>query len=144
MDKVIEQAKRDLVIANRILAMEGVVDAYGHASVRHPKDPGRFFLARSLSPELVGLDDIMEFTLDGKPVGGDARSPYLERFIHGALYEKRPDATNAVHAHAEATRRMLDHYLHTAQAADRIFAPTRDPVTLPAPAAGTAPEASEL
>lgn len=97
----VEQAKRDLVIANRILAMEHVVDAYGHVSCRHPEDAGRFFLARSLSPEMVTLDDIVEYTLDGKAVS-DTRPPYLERFIHGALYEKRPDINNAIHAHAEA------------------------------------------
>jgi HCOMODA/2-hydroxy-3-carboxy-muconic semialdehyde decarboxylase len=97
----VEQAKRDLVIANRILAMEHVVDAYGHASIRHPEDAGRFFLARSLSPELVTTDDIVEYTLDGKAIN-DTRPPYLERFIHGALYEKRPDVNNVVHAHAEA------------------------------------------
>lgn len=98
----LEQAKRDLVIANRILAMERVVDAYGHVSIRHPEDAGRFFVSRSLSPESVTLDDIVEYTLDGKPVS-DTRPPYLERFIHGALYEKRPDINNAIHAHAEAT-----------------------------------------
>ena len=98
----VEQAKRDLVIANRILAMEHVVDAYGHVSIRHPEDAGRFFLARSLSPELVTLDDIVEYTLDGKAIN-DTRPPYLERFIHGALYERRPDINNAVHAHAEST-----------------------------------------
>ncbi len=98
----LEQAKRDLVIANRILAMEHVVDAYGHVSIRHPEDAGRFFVSRSLSPESVTLDDIVEYTLDGKAIS-DTRPPYLERFIHGALYEKRPDINNAIHAHAEAT-----------------------------------------
>ena len=101
MDKL-DRAKRDLVIANRILAMENVVDAYGHISIRHPLDPGRYLLARSLSPELVTLDDIIEFKLDGTPVGDD-RPPYLERFIHGGIYEARPEATVAVHAHSEAT-----------------------------------------
>jgi HCOMODA/2-hydroxy-3-carboxy-muconic semialdehyde decarboxylase len=98
----VEQAKRDLVIANRILAMEHVVDAYGHVSLRHPEDAGRFFVSRSLSPESVTVDDIVEYTLDGKAIN-DTRPPYLERFIHGALYEKRPDVNNVVHAHAEAT-----------------------------------------
>jgi HCOMODA/2-hydroxy-3-carboxy-muconic semialdehyde decarboxylase len=98
----VEQAKRDLVIANRILAMEHVVDAYGHVSLRHPEDAGRFFISRSLSPESVTVDDIVEYTLDGKAIN-DTRPPYLERFIHGALYEKRPDVNNVVHAHAEAT-----------------------------------------
>jgi len=102
MDKL-ERVKRDLVIANRILAMEGVLDAYGHVSVRHPEDPGRYFLARSLAPELVTPEDIMEFSLDGTPVGDDRRTPYLERFIHGAIFEKRPEVTVALHAHTEST-----------------------------------------
>ena len=91
----------DLVIANRILANEDVVDAYGHVSMRHPEDPKRFFLARSLAPELVEPGDIMEFDLEGNPLGGDKRQPYLERFIHGAVYEARPDVMAVVHAHAE-------------------------------------------
>jgi len=75
----------DLVIANRILANEDVVDAYGHVSVRHPDDPSRFFLARSLAPEFITPGDIVEFTLDGKPVREEKRALYLERFIHGAI-----------------------------------------------------------
>jgi len=97
----LERVLADLVIANRILAHEGIVDAYGHVSVRHPRDPRRYLLARSLSPEMVQQADIMEFELDGTPVGGDARQPYLERFIHGAVYESRPEVLAVVHAHAE-------------------------------------------
>jgi ribulose-5-phosphate 4-epimerase/fuculose-1-phosphate aldolase len=93
----------DLVIANRILAREDVVDAYGHVSVRHPQRPDRFFLARSLAPELVTPDDIIEFTFDGKPVHEEKRALYLERFIHGGIFEARPDVTAVVHAHAEDT-----------------------------------------
>jgi ribulose-5-phosphate 4-epimerase/fuculose-1-phosphate aldolase len=92
---------KDLVIANRILAHEEVVDAYGHVSVRHPEKPDRFFLARSLAPELVTREDIIEFTLDGKPVKEEKRALYLERFIHGGILEARPDAMAVVHAHAE-------------------------------------------
>ena len=92
----------ELVVANRILASEDVVDAYGHVSVRNPHDPARFFLARSLAPELVEPGDIMEFDLQGNPLGGDQRQPYLERFIHAAVYEARPDVMSVVHAHAEA------------------------------------------
>jgi HCOMODA/2-hydroxy-3-carboxy-muconic semialdehyde decarboxylase len=99
MDKI-ERAKRDVVIANRILAMEGVVDAYGHVSVRHPDDPNRYFLSRSLAPELVTLDDVIEYTLHGAAVS-DTRPPYLERFIHGAIYEARPEIKAVVHAHSE-------------------------------------------
>jgi len=92
---------RDLVVANRILANEGVVDAYGHVSVRHPDNPDRYFLSCSRSPELVGLTDIMEFDLDGTPVGGDTRNPYMERFIHGATFEKNPEVQAVVHSHAD-------------------------------------------
>jgi HCOMODA/2-hydroxy-3-carboxy-muconic semialdehyde decarboxylase len=92
---------RDLVVANRILAHQGVVDAYGHVSVRHPRNPDRYLLSCSRSPELVKASDIMEFHLDGTPVGGDARNPYLERFIHGGIYESRPDVHAVVHSHAE-------------------------------------------
>lgn len=91
----------DLVVANRILANENVVDAYGHVSMRHPEDPKRFFLARSLAPELVEPGDIMELDLGGNALGGDTRQPYLERFIHAAAYEARPEVMAVVHAHAE-------------------------------------------
>jgi ribulose-5-phosphate 4-epimerase/fuculose-1-phosphate aldolase len=94
---------QDLVIANRILAKEDVVDAYGHVSVRHPENPNRFLIARSVSPELVGAEDIVELGLDGQPVGDDKRPLYLERFIHAAIFEGRPDVMAVVHAHAEDT-----------------------------------------
>jgi HCOMODA/2-hydroxy-3-carboxy-muconic semialdehyde decarboxylase len=99
----LERSYKDLVIANRVLANQGVVDAYGHVSMRHPTNPERFFLSRSRSPELVEERDIMEFTLDGKVVGDDRRAPYLERFIHAGIYEARPEITSVVHSHAEET-----------------------------------------
>ena len=92
---------RDLVVANRILAHENVVDAYGHVSVRHPTKPDRFLIASSLAPELVGQQDIMEFNLDCTPVANDGRPIYHERFIHGGIYEARPDVQAVVHAHSE-------------------------------------------
>ncbi len=94
---------QDLVIANRILAREEVVDAYGHVSVRHPDRPDRFLIARSLAPELVGPADIVELELDGRPVRGGDRSLYLERFIHAAIFAARPEIIAVVHAHAEDT-----------------------------------------
>jgi ribulose-5-phosphate 4-epimerase/fuculose-1-phosphate aldolase len=97
-----KRAIRDLVIANRILAHEGIVDAYGHVSVRHPTDASRFLLSRSRSPELVGPDDIMEFGLDGEAIEAKGRPPYLERFLHSAIYETRPDVRAVVHSHAES------------------------------------------
>ena len=91
----------DLVVANRILAREDVVDAYGHISVRHPDNPRHFFISRSVSPELVERDDIVELGLDGQPVHEEKRALYLERFIHAAILEARPDIHAVVHAHAE-------------------------------------------
>jgi ribulose-5-phosphate 4-epimerase/fuculose-1-phosphate aldolase len=94
---------QDLVIANRILAREEVVDAYGHVSVRHPNNPYRFLIARSLAPELVRPEDIVELDLDGQPVRDEDRHLYLERFIHAAIFAARPDVMAVVHAHAEDT-----------------------------------------
>jgi len=91
----------DLVVANRILAREDVVDAYGHISLRHPDNPRHFFISRSVSPELVERDDIVELGLDGQPVHEEKRPLYLERFIHAAILEARPDIHAVVHAHAE-------------------------------------------
>ena len=99
----IDAVIQELVIANRILAREEVVDAYGHVSVRHPGDPNRFLIARSLAPELVGPGDIVELDLDGQPVRSEDRALYLERFIHAAIFAARPDVMAAVHAHAEDT-----------------------------------------
>src|SRR5882762_797965 len=92
---------QDLVIANRILAKEDVVDAYGHVSVRHPDNPKRFFISRSLAPELIEKGDIVELDLAGQPLKDEKRSLYLERFIHAAIYEMRPEVNAVVHAHAE-------------------------------------------
>ena len=96
----LDDSLRDLVLANRILAHEGVVDAYGHVSVRNPSDPRRYFISVSRSPELVTGEDIIECTLDGRPLRSEQRPLYLERFIHGAIYEARPDAMGVVHSHA--------------------------------------------
>jgi ribulose-5-phosphate 4-epimerase/fuculose-1-phosphate aldolase len=92
----------DLVAANRILADLGVLDGFGHVSVRHPDHPGHYLLARRCAPELVGLDDIMAFDLWSQAVDGDLRTPYLERFVHGRIYAARPDVGAVVHSHAPA------------------------------------------
>lgn len=94
------ELREALVIANRILAHEGVVDAFGHVSARHPDRPDRYLLSCSRSPALVSAEDIMEFDLSSDVIGTDARKPYLERFIHGAIYEARPDIQAVVHSHA--------------------------------------------
>ena len=90
----------DLVVANRVLAAQGILPGYGHVSARNPDDPNHYFLARSLAPELVTAADIVEFDLDSKPVYGNAGSFYLERFIHGEIYRARPDVQAVVHDHS--------------------------------------------
>jgi HCOMODA/2-hydroxy-3-carboxy-muconic semialdehyde decarboxylase len=92
----------DLVIANRILFRQRVVDAFGHVSVRHDKDPGRFLLARNMAPGLVRAEDIVEFDLDSRPVNAGGRKVYLERFIHGEIYRTRPEVMAVIHSHAPA------------------------------------------
>ena len=99
MSDVAEVIKK-LVLANRILAAEGVVDAFGHISVRHPGRADRYLLSCSRSPELVKAADIMEFEMDGTPVDAKGRSPYLERFIHGSVYLARPDVMSVMHNHS--------------------------------------------
>jgi HCOMODA/2-hydroxy-3-carboxy-muconic semialdehyde decarboxylase len=98
----VEEAVATLVDANHILAREGVVDAYGHVSVRHPARPDRFFLSCSRSPAIVAPADIMEFSLDGTAIEAAGRTPYLERFIHAAVYEARPEVNSVVHNHSYA------------------------------------------
>jgi len=90
----------DIAAANRILARHGVLDGFGHVSARHPEHPDRFLLSRSLAPALVTPADVMTFDLDANALGGDARRPYLERFIHGAIYRQRPDVRAVVHSHS--------------------------------------------
>ena len=94
------QLLEDLVAANRILAQHGIVDAWGHVSARSRQATNRYFLSRSLAPALVTLADIIEFDFDGNPTRPDARSFYLERFIHGEIYKARPDVNAVVHCHA--------------------------------------------
>jgi HCOMODA/2-hydroxy-3-carboxy-muconic semialdehyde decarboxylase len=110
----------DLVVANRILAHERVVDGFGHVSLRHPERPDRFFMSRSRSPELVTLDDIMEFDLDCNPIDQRGRVMYGERAIHGAIFHARPDVGSVVHHHAHeiipysVTKSPMQQIIHTA------------------------------
>jgi ribulose-5-phosphate 4-epimerase/fuculose-1-phosphate aldolase len=89
-----------LVLANRILYDQGVVDGFGHASVRHDRSPDHFLLARNMAPALVRRDDIVTFDLDGTAQDANGRRVYLERFIHGEIYRARPDVHAVVHSHS--------------------------------------------
>ena len=96
----LKELLRDIVVANHILAHEGVVDAYGHISFRHPERPDRFFLSGSRSPELVSADDIIEYDLDCNPIDQRGRAQYTERPIHGGIYKARPEVNSVVHNHS--------------------------------------------
>ena len=92
----------DLVISYRTLAEEGVIDAYGHVSVRSETNSNRYLMARQLAPELVAEDDILEFDLDSNPIDPRGRKFYNERYIHGEIFKARPEVMAVVHNHAPA------------------------------------------
>jgi ribulose-5-phosphate 4-epimerase/fuculose-1-phosphate aldolase len=98
----LDELRYELALANRMCAHEGVLDAFGHVSVRHPDDPGRYLLSRSRAPELVEPADILEFTLDSEPLKPPTARLYGERVIHGEIYKARPDVMAVCHHHAPA------------------------------------------
>ncbi len=93
---------RDLVSANHILAYHGIVDAFGHISVRHNRNPGRYLLAWHVAPALITANDILEYDLDSNPIPATHHELYTERFIHGEIYRARPDVMAVVHSHSPA------------------------------------------
>jgi HCOMODA/2-hydroxy-3-carboxy-muconic semialdehyde decarboxylase len=108
----------ELVTANRILANEGIVDSFGHVSARHPDKPKHYLLSRARAPKRIERGDIVEYTLDGEAIDKQAPAPYVERFIHGAIYEARPDVHAIVHNHSPSvipfgvTGKKLKPFLH--------------------------------
>lgn len=96
-------ALRDLVLANRILASEGILDAFGHVSARHPVNPAHYLISRSLAPALVQGEDIVVLDMDSNPVGENTATLFLERYIHGEIYRRRPDVQAIVHSHSPTT-----------------------------------------
>lgn len=95
-----KEQMEDLVAASLILAQHGVLDAFGHVSIRHPADPNRYLLSRNLAPELVTSADIVEYDLDSEPVDDKAPRGFLERYIHGEIYKARPDVSSVIHTHS--------------------------------------------
>ena len=96
------ELRHEVAVANRILGYEGVIDAFGHVSLRHPERPDRYLLSRSRAPALVEPDDILEFTLDSEPVEPPTVQLYAERVIHGEIYKARPDVIAVCHHHSAA------------------------------------------
>ena len=119
-DPAFANAIEDLVVANHILADQGVFDAYGHVSMRDPGNPNRYLMSRPLAPSQVTAADIMEFDLNSNPIDQRGRDLLVERFLHGAIYKARPDVHAVVHSHSPAvipfgvTSVPLRPVLHTA------------------------------
>jgi ribulose-5-phosphate 4-epimerase/fuculose-1-phosphate aldolase len=93
----------DVVDANHILYVEGILDGLGHVSCRDPQDPTKFWLSHAIAPGLVTRDDLIQYTFDGDTVKPETRKGYLERFIHGEIYRARKDINAVVHSHSEST-----------------------------------------
>jgi len=90
----------ELIAANHVLAKLKVLDAFGHVTIRHPANPQRYLMARSIAPAQVTEADIIEFDLDSNPIDARGRAPSIERFIHGEIYKSRPDVKAIVHSHS--------------------------------------------
>jgi ribulose-5-phosphate 4-epimerase/fuculose-1-phosphate aldolase len=102
MTQVLDEARADLVTANQILHGQGILDAFGHVSARHPEREDRFLISRNRAPSLVRAADILEFDLDGVAIDPEAPPSYLERFIHAAVYRARADVGAVVHSHSRS------------------------------------------
>ncbi len=103
----LDAARHELALANRIVANEGVLDAFGHVSMRHPQRADRYLLSRSRAPELVETDDFIEYDLDSRPLRDPGSGQYSERVIHGEIYKARPDVMSVCHHHAPAFMPLL-------------------------------------
>jgi len=103
----INEARAELFLANRIVANEGIIDAFGHVSMRHPEHPNRYLLSRSRAPELVTPEDFIEYDLDSQPLRDPGVGQYSERVIHGEIYKARPEVMSVCHHHCPAFMPLL-------------------------------------
>ncbi len=102
MPNPLAEARAELTLANRIAANEGVLDTFGHVSMRHPDNPNRYFLSRSSAPDMVTADGLIEYDLDSRPVRDPGAPQYSERVIHGEIYKARPEVMSVCHHHSPA------------------------------------------
>ena len=107
MANTLLEARRELALANRIVANEGMIDAFGHVSMRHPDNPRRYLLSRSRAPELVTPDDFIEYDLNSQPLRDPGVGQYSERVIHGEIYKARPEVNSVCHHHCPAFMPLL-------------------------------------
>jgi len=103
----LKDARAELALANRMVANEGIIDAFGHVSMRHPDNPGRYLLSRSRAPELVTPEDLLEYDLDSQPIRDPGTGQYSERVIHGEIYKARPDVMAVCHHHCPSFMPLL-------------------------------------
>lgn len=97
------QRKADLVTAYKILVNEGILDSFGHISVRSSRNPDIFFMPRAMPPALVTQADILELRVsDSQPVDPKGRRVNGERYIHGEIYKARSDVMSVIHSHSQA------------------------------------------
>jgi ribulose-5-phosphate 4-epimerase/fuculose-1-phosphate aldolase len=106
-DRKTAESHAELALANRIVAHEGIIDAFGHVSMRDPKNPHRYWLSRSRAPELVTADDLIEYDLESQPVRTPKHTQYSERVIHGEIYKARPEVMSVCHHHCPAFMPLL-------------------------------------
>jgi ribulose-5-phosphate 4-epimerase/fuculose-1-phosphate aldolase len=90
----------DLVAANHILAHNGVLDSFGHVSIRDPRNPNRYLQMQAIAPRDVAVSDLITFDLDSNAINARGRPVYRERFIHGEIYKVRPDVNAVIHSHS--------------------------------------------
>ena len=105
MANKLKEARAELALANRIVANEGVLDTFGHVSMRHPDNPNRYFLSRSSAPDMVTAEGLIEYDLDSQPVRDPGVPQYSERVIHGEIYKARPDVMSVCHHHCRPSCR---------------------------------------
>jgi HCOMODA/2-hydroxy-3-carboxy-muconic semialdehyde decarboxylase len=103
----LKEARAELSLANRMVANEGIIDAFGHVSMRHPDNPNRYLLSRSRAPELVTPDDFIEYDIESQPLRDPGVGQYSERVIHGEIYKARPDVNSVCHHHCPAFMPLL-------------------------------------
>ena len=107
MSNTLLEAHHELALANRIVANEGVIDAFGHVSIRHPDNPNRYLLSRSRAPELVTAEDFIEYDINSQPLRDPGVGQYSERVIHGEIYKARPEVNSVCHHHCPAFMPLL-------------------------------------
>ena len=107
MPDQLAEVRTELALANRIVANEGIIDAFGHVSMRHPDNPNAYLLSRSRAPELVSADDFIVYDLDSKPLRDPGQPQYSERVIHGEIYKARPEVMSVCHHHCPAFMPLL-------------------------------------